>query len=134
MPPADIDAMPIKTTSLIHEKVLHVRVGGRLTDADYQQFVPEVERLIERHGTLRLLVELSDFHGWHAGALWDDFKIYLKHGNEIERLAIVGEKAWQEWMTRLAKPFLRAEVRYFDQVQAGDARRWVLEECVATKA
>lgn len=123
--------MPIKSTPLISEKVLHVRVSGRLSDADYRQFVPEVEALLARHGSLRLLVELADFHGWNAGALWDDFKVYLKHGDEIDRLAIVGEKRWQEWMTRLARPFLRAEVRYFDHGHEGEARRWILEQCVA---
>lgn len=124
--------MPIKSTPLIFERVLHVRVSGRLVDADYQQFVPEVERLIARHGTLRLLVEMTEFHGWNAGALWDDFKVYLKHGNEIERLAIVGEKKWQEWMTRLSRPFMHAEVRYYDHAHEGEARRWILEECVVT--
>lgn len=114
--------------------MLHVRLNGKLTNADYQTFVPELEELITRHGSLRLLVEMTDFHGWNAGALWDDLKVYVKHGNEIERLAIVGEKAWQEWMARMAKPFLQSEVRYFDQAHAGEARRWVLEECVATKA
>jgi len=126
--------MPIKSTPLIAERVLHVRLNGKLTDADYQQFVPEVEELIARHGSLRLLVEMTDFHGWQAGALWDDLKVYLKHGDEIERLAIVGEKKWQEWMTRLSAPFLHSEARYFDHEQAAEARRWVLEECVATKA
>jgi len=126
--------MPIKSTPLIFERVLHVRLSGRLTDADYQQFVPEVERLIARHGRLRLLVEMTDFHGWNAGALWDDLKVYLKHGSEIERLAIVGEKRWQEWMTRLSRPFLRAETQYYDHDHAAEARRWILEECVAAPA
>lgn len=126
--------MPIKSTPLISEKVLHVRLNGRLTDADYQVFVPELEALIARHGSLRLLVEMTDFHGWSAGALWDDFRVYLKHGNEIERLAFVGEKTWQEWMARIAQPFLRSEVRYFHRADAGEARRWVLEECVVIQA
>ena len=125
--------MPIKSTPLISEKVLHVRLNGRLTDADYQAFVPELEGLIAQHGSVRLLVELSDFQGWSIGALWDDFMISRRHGDAIERLAIVGEKSWQEWMTRMARPFLKSEVRYFDQAHAGDARRWVLEECVAAK-
>jgi hypothetical protein len=125
--------MPIKSTPLISERVLHVRLNGRLTDADYQAFVPELEELIARHGSLRLLVEMADFQGWSAGALWDDFKVYLKHGREIERIAIVGEKSWQEWMACVAKPFVKSEVRYFDQAQAGEARSWVLEQCVAMK-
>jgi len=126
--------MPIKSTPLISEKVLHVRLNGRLTDADYQAFVPEVEKLIARHGSLRLLVEMTDFHGWEVGALWDDFKVYFKHGNEIERLAFVGEKSWQAWMTRLARPLLHGDVRYFEQSNASEARRWILEECVAVRA
>ena len=121
--------MPIKSTPLISERVLHVRASGTLTDADYQEFVPEVERLIASHGTLRLLIELTDFHGWKPGALWDDLKVYLKHGNEIERMAVVGEKKWHEWMTRLAKPLLKSEVRYFEHAEASEARRWILEEC-----
>jgi len=126
--------MPIKSTPLISERVLHVRLNGKLTDEDYRTFVPELEALIARHGSLRLLVEMSDFHGWHAGALWDDFKVYLKHGNEIERIAIVGEKGWQEWMTRMARPFLHSETRFFEHADAGDARRWILEECVTSRA
>lgn len=124
--------MPIKCTPLIAERVLHVRVSGRLTDPDYRQFVPELEALLVRHDAVRLLVEMADFHGWSAGALWDDFKVYLKHGNQIERMAIVGEKRWQEWMARLARPFLRSQVMYFDQAQSGEARRWILEQCLTT--
>jgi len=125
--------MPIKATPLISDRVLHVRLNGTLTDADYRQFVPELECLISQHGSLRLLVEMSDFHGWSTGALWDDLKIFLKHGKEIERVAIVGEKSWQEWMTRMARPFMHSEVQFFDRTLASEARRWVLEECISTR-
>jgi hypothetical protein len=125
--------MPIKATPLISERVLHVRLNGTLTDDDYKQFVPELERLIAQHGSLRLLIEMSDFHGWSAGALWDDLKVLLKHGKEIERVAIVGEKSWQEWMARMAKPFLHSTIQFFDRAHASEARRWVLEECISTQ-
>ena len=50
-------------------KVLVVNLSGKLTKEDYQRFVPEVERLIKQHGTVRLLVQMHDFHGWTAGAV-----------------------------------------------------------------
>ena len=31
-------------------KTIHVRLSGKLTHADYQDFVPEFERLIKLHG------------------------------------------------------------------------------------
>jgi hypothetical protein len=60
-------------------KVLVIRLGGKLTKSDYERFVPEVERLIRLHGTVRMLIQMHDFHGWSLSALWDDIKFDLKH-------------------------------------------------------
>jgi hypothetical protein len=40
--------------------------------ADYEHFVPEFERLVRQHGKLRVLFDMTGFHGWDAGALWED--------------------------------------------------------------
>ncbi len=106
-------------------KVLDVRVSGKLSKADYQQFVPEVERLIKAHGKLRILLEMHDFHGWEAGALWEDIKFDAKHFNDIERLAMVGETKWESMMSQFCKPFTTAKIRYFDQTKADEARSWL---------
>jgi hypothetical protein len=106
-------------------KILAVRASDKLTKEDYEHFIPEVERLIKQEGKIRLLFEMHDFHGWEAGALWEDIKFDFKHFADIERLAMVGEKKWEEWMATFCKPFTSAQVRYFDQNQAEDARRWI---------
>src|SRR5947209_3637656 len=86
-------------------KVLAVTPTGKLTTADYERFVPEVERLIKQHGKLPLLVRMHDFHGWEAGALWQDLKFDRKHFADIERLALVGESKWESGMAAFCKPF-----------------------------
>lgn len=106
-------------------KVLIVPVSGRLEKEDYERFVPEMERLIEQHGKIRLLLETHDFHGWDAGALWEDLKFDAKHFNDIERLAIVGEKRWEKGMAIFCKPFTTAKVRYFDKSKRDEALAWV---------
>jgi hypothetical protein len=106
-------------------KVLEVQVSGKLTKDDYAEFVPHVERLIEQHGKIRVLFCLTDFHGWTAGALWEDIKFDWKHFRDIERLAIVGESKWQEGMAAFCKPFTTAEVRYFEHAQLAEARKWI---------
>ena len=45
-------------------KVLEIKLSGTLTREDYEHFVPEVDRLIRQHGTVRMLVQMHDFHGW----------------------------------------------------------------------
>jgi hypothetical protein len=42
--------------------------GGKLATVDYERFVPEFERLVRQHGKLRLLFDMTGFHGWEAGA------------------------------------------------------------------
>jgi len=108
-------------------KVLVIRLGGKLTTADYERFVPEVERLIRRHGKVRMLIQMHDFHGWHLSALWDDIKFDLKHFAHIERLALVGESKWEEGMAAFCKPFTGAMVRYFDESKSGDSLKWINE-------
>ena len=107
--------------------MVHVRVRGKLTHDMYGQFVPVLERQMREHGKLRLLVELHDFHGWTAGALWDDLKFDLKHFSDIRRLAIVGETKWQQGMAVFCKPFTTAKVKYFQSAELEAARAWLRE-------
>lgn len=89
-------------------KVLVVRVSGKLVKADYERFVPEFERLVRQNGKVRLLFDMTDFHGWEAGAAWEDFKFGVEHFADIERLALIGETRWQHGMATFFKPFTKA--------------------------
>ena len=111
----------------LHEdgKILVIKLTGKLAKEDYEQFAPEVDRLIEQHGKLRMLVQMHDFHGWTAGALWQDIKFDLKHFRQIERLALVGEKTWEHGMATFCKPFTTATIRYFDRSEAEQAEEWI---------
>jgi len=106
-------------------KVLVVEVSGRLDREDYERFVPVAERLIQQHGKIRVLFEMTDFHGWDAGALWEDLKFDLKHFGDIERLAMVGQTRWQEGMSVFCKPFTTAEIRYVEPDRRDEALAWV---------
>jgi hypothetical protein len=68
---------------------------------------------------------MHEFHGWTAGALWEDIKFDFKHWKDIEKLAIVGESKWEAGMAIFCKPFTRAKVQYFDQSQMKDAVTWI---------
>lgn len=119
--------MAIKVEEKDGGKVLEVRVTGKLVHEDYEQFVPEFDRLIKQHGKIRLLFEMVDFHGWEPQAAWDDLKLGVKHFSDIDRIAMVGDKRWEEWMARFCQPFTMAKVRYFEHDQAAAARDWLAQ-------
>jgi hypothetical protein len=105
--------------------VLSVRVEGKLTNEAYEQLVPAVDKLIEEHGSLRILFAMHHFHGWTLGAMWEDMKFDLAHWKDIERLAIVGESKWESGMAVFCKPFTKAKIQYFDIAKLGEAEAWI---------
>ena len=112
---------------ITHEEsaMVEVKVTGKLVKEDYARFVPEIEKLIEQQGKLRILFEMVDFHGWEVSALWEDIKFDVKHFRHIDRLAIVGDKKWEKGMSVFCKPFTSATIRYFDKTDRAAAVAWL---------
>jgi hypothetical protein len=117
--------MKVELKELDDGKLLEVHLTGKMIKKDYETFLPAVERLVKQHGKIRMLVEMHDFHGWTACALWEDIKFDAKHFTDIERLAIVGETKWEKGMATFCKPFTTAKVRYFDHTKAAEAQDWL---------
>jgi hypothetical protein len=122
-------AIEFKNKELIDEKeLIYLKITDKLTTKDYDDFIPEVDQKIEKYGKISMLVELKDFHGWSAGAAWEDAKFGIKHFHDIEKLAFVGDKAWEKGMAMFCKVFTAAEVRYFDaneENQLEAAKDWI---------
>lgn len=109
------------------EKILAFKMSGKLHDEDYKKFVPAVDAAIAKDGKVRVLAQFHDFHGWDAHALWDDIKFSTTHCTKIERIALVGEKKWEQWMAKVCKPFTMAKIEYFDAAKIEDAWKWLQE-------
>ena len=108
-------------------KVLGFKMSGKLHDEDYKHFVPLVDEAIARDGKVRVLAQFHDFKGWDMHALWDDIKFSTTHCTKIERIALVGEKAWEKWMAAVCKPFTMAKIKYFDVAEVEAAKAWLAE-------
>ena len=108
--------------------VLAFKATGKLTDADYQAFLPELEKLIRETGCISLYIELEDFRGWEAKAAWDDLRFGLQHDKDFKRIAIVGDKAWEHTAIALANFFTRTEIHFFSKDEAKNAWDWLEEK------
>jgi hypothetical protein len=117
--------MAIKWMNTNGGDIVEVQATGKLTHEDYTLFVPGIEKLLQIHGKVSVLFEMVDFHGWEAGALWDDIKFDLKHFADIKRLAMVGDKEWEKGMSVFCRPFTTAKIRYFDASAINEARSWL---------
>ncbi|HEX2252645.1 MAG TPA: STAS/SEC14 domain-containing protein [Thermoanaerobaculia bacterium] len=110
------------------DDLLAVRVEGKITRDDYRVLAEQIDTTVERHGSVRLLVEVGRLEGIAPGVFWEDLKITLKHYRHITRMAVVGEARWLErWVGVGNKLSPGVEVEHFDATRRGDALAWVAD-------
>ena len=106
---------------------LTLKAQGKLTHKDYEVISPMIDSAVAevKEAKIKALIDGSELEGWEARAAWDDFRLGLKHGNEFEKIAIYGNKAWQDILARVSNWFISGEIRYFEDEQ--DAIAWLNE-------
>ena len=105
--------------------VVGVRIAGKVTGDDMKCMYGRAEQAIEETGSVRLLVRIAGFGGVEAEALWEKLKFTLAHLKHIERMAAVGDKAWEKWWVTFAGSVVPTKVRYFDEGEIDAAWAWL---------
>ncbi len=109
------------------DKVLGFKVSGTVKKDDYQVLIPEVENAVQANESVHLLLDLTDFK-WEAVEAWGlDLKFGREYRKKIDKMAIVGDKRWQKWMTKIADPFFAQEAKYFETSRVNKAWDWLRE-------
>jgi universal stress protein A len=108
--------------------ILAFKATGKLTDADYKQFLPMLEEMIRNAGRVSLYIEMQDFEGWEAKAAWDDLRFGLQHDDDFKRIAIIGDKSWQHAAIGFVNFFSHIEMRFFDDSESEAAWDWLREK------
>lgn len=106
-------------------QAVELRVAGTLCAADYLTASPELKRFFRQRGKTRLLAVMADFHALGFRAIWEDIKGEFDSSNDLERIALVGDRAWESWLTVVCKPFTNAVIRYFEPSEYQRARKWI---------
>lgn len=107
---------------------LSLKAQGKLTHEDYETITPMIDSALSvvTDPTVNVLIDGTELEGWEMRAAWDDFKLGLKHGNEFERIAIYGNKKWQESVAKMGGWFISGEVKYFETESAALFRHLLL--------
>jgi hypothetical protein len=105
--------------------VVGYKVEGKVTPQDYQQLDPQVQALVDKYDRVYLLLDLQEFAGEEVKAWLPDLKFCHRFHDKIARMAIVGDKRWEEWLTSLVKPFYAKDARFFHPEEAEKAWDWL---------
>jgi hypothetical protein len=106
---------------------LSLKAVGTLTHADYEIITPLIDSALEsvKQPSVDVLIDGTELEGWELRAAWDDFKIGLKHNNQVNKVAIYGNKNWQQMSAKIGNWFISGEIKYFSDLV--EASEWLKE-------
>jgi len=106
--------------------IYRLELWGQLRKSDLKTCEERLAGEIDRVGPVKLLFDLSGFEGWETRSDWNDLSFFVKHGDSIEQIAIVGDDKWKSQAMMFAGAGLRkAPVEYFPQGELTKARTWL---------
>jgi SpoIIAA-like len=101
-------------------------ISGVLRRTEFKRCETELAKELDRVRSAKLLCVLQQFDGWEPDADGSDLGFYIKHGDAISRIAIVGDERWRDLMMMFSAADLRkATVEFFPANEIARARDWL---------
>jgi SpoIIAA-like len=108
------------------EGMLTIRISGRLRQSELAAAQKNAAEMLKKRGGSRLLVLAEKFEGWEKGQDWGDLSGQEKLDAQIDRMAIVGEKKWEDVaLLFTGKGIRHIEIEYFSSAELPRARDWL---------
>ncbi len=108
------------------DELVAFRVSGKLLHDETHKIADMVDARIEAYGHARCFVEIDHSEGCELSALKEGIEFDLKHGNQIQRCAVIADQVWERWLIEVLSLFFRdADVRFFGAGDRVAALEWV---------
>lgn len=115
----------LKRLPASHDDVLGYVLNGKLREVDYQSLSRDMDDVLTGHEHVNLLLKMEALDGIDWPAMWDDVRFGLDYGRSVQKLAVVGDHRWSDWLARAARPFYAQQSRHFAENDAEAAWAWL---------
>ena len=108
--------------------VLGFEVTGKVSLEMEKELIGRIEKEIEKHDKISVLVVLGEQASWGVKAGIEDLKWLLTHMKQVNKIAIVTESKVYKWLIALDSPFAKLVgigEKHFEPSKIEDAWKWV---------
>lgn len=104
-----------------------VRITGALRKDEMDAIQAAGIKGMGPHDDAKVLVMVEkNFLGWVGEEVWNDMTFFVKYGDRIAKIAIVGDPKWESRMLMFTGAgFRRAPVKYFAENRLAEAYAWL---------
>jgi hypothetical protein len=105
--------------------ILGFKIAGGITKRQKKQICEDLEQQIDKSGKIRLLLVVEMHKKMDAESLLFDLNFTLNYSDKIERMAVIGNKAWEKTWVALFGLFSHIRTQYFDRSEIKAAWNWI---------
>ena len=108
------------------EGLITIKITGVLKRAELAQAEKVAIEAMGSAQKVKFLILTENFQGWDNRDNWEDVSFQSQYDQQIEKIAIVGEKKWQDLAEAFVGKGLRSmDIRYFAPTEMAMARTWI---------
>ncbi|GEQ87421.1 hypothetical protein ULMS_29290 [Patiriisocius marinistellae] len=107
------------------ENLISAKLSGKISKNDVEKIHSKIHDILENNDKVDFYFEMDDFDGYTLKGFWEDIKTDSAHISDYGKMAVVGEKKWQEWATKITDFFTSSEVQYFEMAEKEKAMIWI---------
>lgn len=123
----------LQLLDLTHNNIIATKANDLLGINDYEKIHPLIHNIINTGNKVRWYFEMDNNSILDSTGFWEDGiieinygKMDFTHSDDLEKIAIVGNKKWEKWMRAVMEPFSKAIVMYFDLPDREKAIDWIM--------
>lgn len=108
------------------KKVAVIEISGKLSSEDFKILSHEIDPIIVKHENLQgLVIHVKKFPFWeNISAFIDHISFIKNHHHKIKKVAIAADGVIPEFAPKIAKHFIKAEIKNFHYEQLQEAKDW----------
>ena len=105
--------------------ILGFKIIAGITEKQQEQICKILEKRIHESEKIRLLLVVEAHEAMDAESLLFNLNFALQYSDNIDRMALVRSKAWEETWMGLFGLFSHIRTRYFDRSEIKEAWKWM---------
>lgn len=116
----------IDVKEVMNSDILVMRVTGKLTKDDLDKLISPLQKHVKNSDNSHLPMIMENFKGWEsAAAFWKNLKLDAEYIGHLDKIALVGDEQWEQWLIYLMNTLAKAEMKFFETDEADSARNWI---------
>lgn len=108
--------------------IVGFRLEDTLTEDDYDVLDSELSHELEAHTTTRVFFEIDDVDGWEPEDEWESLAFDIRHVQEVDKVAIVGDDTWDRLVDKIELLFPVSQIQSYDSEDREEALEWIRGE------